>query len=83
MENLSHYLSKFKKIISSKEDEKKVFISVIQEILSIELIPDVEIKGDCIYVHTKPIIKNEIFLHKKDILEALEKRGITTIKNLR
>ena len=71
--HITNFLEKFKKIIFQKEGIKEIVIKTIGEkvprILEKE---SVKIKGGYIYIESSPILRSEILMHKKQILEKLK-----------
>lgn len=67
-----HYLSKFKKISPPDDFLKKEISILIEKEIGIPIQKkNVEINRGIIFIKEKPIIKNEIFLNKKNILEKI------------
>jgi hypothetical protein len=85
MNNLSHYLEKFKLILLSPGAIKKPILSSILNTTSIELTEkDIEIKDSVIYLKTHPLIKNEIYMRKSLILKELSSLlGVKAPKDIR
>lgn len=85
LNNLDQFLQKFRHIIPRETLIKDAFIQVIHEIFSLSLNKkEITVRGKIIFLSTSPIIKQEIFLQKENILKLLsEKVGenfITEIK---
>ncbi len=73
MNNLSHYLEKFKLILSAPGALKKPVINAILLITTITLTEkEVEVKDSIIYLKTHPLVKNEIYMKKSLILKELQ-----------
>jgi len=67
------FLDKFKQIIFQKEELKAVVIKTISEEIFHSINNDfIKIKNGYIYVQGSPILRNEILIHKKQILTKLK-----------
>jgi len=70
---LQNYLEKFTKLKPPHKYPKEVFTEAVKKTTGILINEkEVEISGFNIYIKTKPIYKNEIFLHKEDILKLIK-----------
>jgi len=70
---ITSFLDKFKKIIFQKEEIKGIVVKTIIEEISHQIENNsVKIKSGCIYVEGSPILRNEILIHKKQILDKLK-----------
>lgn len=78
-------LSKFEGIIASKEAGVVAVQKSIKDVCGLELKKtDIFIKGGDVYLSTKPIYRNEIFLNREGIIEKIESiLGEKSPKNLR
>lgn len=71
---ISSFLDKFKKLISQKEEIKKTILGVISEVIPCNISEkSLKIKNTSIYIEGSPLFKNEILIHKKQILNNLKK----------
>ena len=71
--HITSFLDKFKKIIFQKEELKNIIINTISEEIHHSLESNnIKIKNNCIYMPTSPILRSEIMMHKKQILEKLK-----------
>jgi len=71
---ISNFLDKFRKIILQKEFVRESIVSIISNELSFNLKKDsVKIKNGIIYIEGSPILRNEIVMHKKNILLNIKK----------
>lgn len=76
--HITNFLEKFKKLIFQKEEIKEIIIKTISSEIPFVLNKEsVKIKGGYIYIEGSPILRGEILMHKKQILEKLK----TTIPN--
>jgi hypothetical protein len=84
MEDISSYLKKFKRIISSNEEEIKIVSEEVYKIINFSISPkEISIKRNVVFFQTKPTIKNQIFIHKEEILESLREAGLNGVTDLR
>jgi len=75
LNSLSVFLNKFKKLTSPNKTTYKVIIEVLYNIIGVKLNKNVfNIKNQILYIKSDSVVKNEIFLHKKQILQILEKK---------
>jgi len=71
--HITSFLDKFKKLIFQKEEIKNIVVKTIVEEISHQVENDsVKIKSGCIYVEGSPMLRSEILIHKKQILEKLK-----------
>ena len=82
--NLSDYLLKFKKL---RVPEKKIRLEIVENIRAMTGISleenVVKIKNSTVFLEINPLIKNEIFYKKGEIIDFCKKRSgivITAIK---
>lgn len=72
--HIKNYLEKFKIILFSKEENLKTISTIIEKNTAIKVEEKYIItKNLTIYIKQSPIIKNEIMIRKKEILEDLFK----------
>ncbi len=84
MENITSFLQKFKKILSSQGAHAYVFIEIVKDELGIKLQKkDVSVRGNVIYVRVSPASKNTIFLKKKKILDLLTEQAGRHVTDIR
>lgn len=71
---LSLYLEKFKNILKKTSFQKETILSVISKEVNYEINPEtLKIKGTTIFISgVSPVLKNEIFLHKENILKQFK-----------
>jgi hypothetical protein len=70
---ITTFLNKFKELIFQKEELKSIIVKTISEEISHQLIDNtITIKNGCIYIQGSPILRGEILMHKKQILEKLK-----------
>lgn len=67
--HVANFLEKFKKIIFQKEEINSIIIQVVSKEISYSIKKEsIKIKNGFIYIEGSPILRNEIMLHKKQIL---------------
>lgn len=72
MKTLTNLLEKYKNIQAPNATVKKTFITVVEEMLDIELEPSqIKVTNKTIVLSTPSVVKSEIRLHQKDILDKL------------
>jgi hypothetical protein len=81
---LEKYLQKFSKFKFGDLLLKEAIIEAVKEIFNYELEKNsISTKDGVVYIKTSPIIKNEIFINKKAILEKIQKKLDQKIQNIR
>lgn len=76
LNSIGKFLNKFKEIIGDNTDRKIKIVLVIKEEIGVNIEVDtVKIKKNIITINKSPILKSEIFLHKKNILDKLSNYG--------
>jgi hypothetical protein len=69
------FLDKFRKIIFQKEELKNIVVQTICEEIKHQVKEDmVKIKNGIIFIQGSPILRNEILMHKKSILDTLKNK---------
>ncbi|MBU0722924.1 hypothetical protein KJ973_02125 [Patescibacteria group bacterium] len=72
LNSLSSFLDRFKKFTSPNKVTHEAIIKVLYNTLGIKLNKSaINIKNQILYIKTNSVIKNEIFLHKEQILQNL------------
>jgi len=72
MKNISFLLENIKKIFFKEEEKKKIIKEIIFKKINIQLdLLEINIQGKYIFLKTKAIIKNEIFLQKESLLKEI------------
>lgn len=70
---ISNFLDKFKKLIFQKEVVKEVVLKIIVDEIKYELPTDrLTIKNNIILIEGSPMLKSEVLMHKKQILEKIK-----------
>ncbi len=76
MFNISDYLKNFQNITVPHKTEREALKYAIREVLGVEIdISLIEIRNKTAYIKTKPALKSEIFMQKKNILEKASERA--------
>jgi len=71
--SIGSFLEKFKKLIYQKEEYKNIVIETISKEISHKVDTSaVKIKNGIIFVTGSPILRSEIMIHKKQILNELK-----------
>jgi hypothetical protein len=84
MFNISSFLEKFSKNISTQESQIKKICDVILEQTGLVLNPQkIKIQNNILYLQISPAQKNKIFICKQKILEELEKVSQIKIVDIR
>lgn len=74
MFNIGNFLEKFKNITPPDKYVKEVFITVVKSVVGIEIEKeDLDVRNGVIFISADPIVKNEIFLKKSEIMKNLIK----------
>ena len=72
MLEIKNFFEKFLKLHKNNIDIRKKVVDVIFDVTKIKISEsDLEIKENSIYLKCKPIYRNEIFMHKKEIEDFL------------
>jgi len=73
MIEIKDLLLKFDHLLLSEEIKINSIRKIIHQVVGIEIKKeDIKIKGNTIYLNIKPLYKNEIFIHKKEISDLLK-----------
>jgi hypothetical protein len=84
MFNISDYLSKFKNITPPDKFVKDELVSVVKDVVGVDIEKgDIDVRNGTVFISTDPIIKNEIFLRKKQVMENLKEKLKTYKKTIR
>lgn len=71
--HITIFLEKFKKIVFKKEEIRDIVIKIILSEVPHEIQKDsIKIKNGLIYIQGSPILRNEIMIHKNQILNKLK-----------
>lgn len=84
MLNIGNFLEKFKNIVAPDKFVKDVLIAVIGDVAGVGVEKDdIGVRNGTIFLSIDPIIKNEIFLKKNEIMENLAKKLSVYKKTIR
>lgn len=71
---IASFLDKFKNLINQKVELKEIIIKTISEEISHQIeTGSIKTKGNIIFIEGSPALRNEILIHKRQILIKLEK----------
>lgn len=71
--HITSFLDKFKKILYQKEVIKEIAIRIISEEIHHPVLENsIKIKNGIIFISGSPILRSEIMVHKKNILNKLK-----------
>ncbi len=71
--HINTFFNKFKTLFFKEEEIYKLInITISKHIKSLVNPKDIRIKGTIIYIKSSPIIRNEILIHKEEILKDLK-----------
>ena len=71
--HITSFLDKFKKLIFQKEELKNIVVKTIGDEIHHPIESrTVKVKNGCIYVEGSPMLRSEIMIHKRQILDKLE-----------
>ncbi len=73
MIELKDLLTKYNNFLFSEDEKKETIKKIIFETTRLHIATsDIELKGDNVFLHTKPVYKSEIFLKREQIDLLLE-----------
>jgi hypothetical protein len=73
--HINSFLDKFKDILFSKEEIKKVISQIIFEEINKEInLNAIKTKNNLIKIEGSPVLKNEIFIFKQKILSKINEK---------
>jgi hypothetical protein len=83
--DISVFLEKFKNLKPSNELLKEDLVKIIKTKTNIEVSKDeIDVRNYVGFIKAQPIIKNEILLHKKEILDQTKQTfSLRNIKDIR
>lgn len=83
MEELDHFLNKFKQSLGRDVSEREAVAEVIHKLLGFQVrLEDVSVKGDTIHIKTTPPKKSEIRLRETDVLSEARKKTNLNLKRI-
>ncbi len=84
MENISSFLQRFKKLLSSQGARKQISIESIKKIFGVDIDPEkIKIQNDILYISASPLFKNTLFLKKRELLDEINKQVGSRIFDIR
>ncbi len=83
MFDIAKYLEKFRTMSNSRNFLRNSVAEAVKEVCNIDIEPNkIEVKNYIARINEKPIIKTEIFLKKTKILNLLDKKTGSMIKEV-
>ena len=86
MKRLHELLERFQNITPPDRAVRNATATAIKEVTGLALAhSSIEVQRGVLYIKTKPVIKSEILLHKREILSAIkdELKGTKTMVDIR
>lgn len=82
--NLGDYLKVFSNILDKGEANKQLICDILSDAVGIILKKEqIVLKNDILYIYSHPVIKNELHIHKNNILQKLNTQLKTHITDIR
>jgi len=76
LSSIKEYLEKYQKKLSHEDDKRSLLISIIHNETGIQLDEKtMTITKGTLMIKTSPVLKNELFLHKTQILQRIRESG--------
>lgn len=76
MKEIPDLLNRFKRILYSHNESQKILSDSVYECLNIRIINrDIEIKSDTVYINCSSVVKNEILINNRKIIDTFHKKG--------
>lgn len=80
MFNISIYLDKFKKVDSKNSSFRDCITSSINKVLGVNINKEnITVRNGVVYLKTNSVIRNEIFIKKKIIMDELVANNIPVV----
>ncbi len=74
VQNISVFLERLKNIAPPHAAVRKAVVRAVKQKTGIPINKkDVSVQNSIVYINAKPLVKNEIFIHKTEILDELKK----------
>ena len=68
------FLNKFKKFVYKNDETKKTIQAVVLNEINFDLdINSLKLKNGFIYIKASPLVRGELMIHKKQILDSIKK----------
>lgn len=75
MEQIALYLKKFTNIIPRERLVREGVVDILKEYSETSIpLENIHMRGNTIFITASPILKNILFMHKKDVLKKLQNR---------
>jgi hypothetical protein len=76
--NVGTLLERVTRLLHSKQVFKKAVVKAVADVLGVQILEsDVTMENGVVYIKTSPLIKGEIFLQKRVLLELINKNNPT------
>lgn len=76
LSSIREYLEKYQKKLSHEDEKRSLLISIIHDETGIQLDEKtMTITKGILTIKTSPVLKNELFLHKTQILQKIRENG--------
>ncbi len=83
MKTINYFLEKFNKIKVPNESIRKEFKSIVLNKFNFEIsFKSIKIQNNIIYFNAPSVIKQEVYLNKKNILAILNKKFNRSFENI-
>ena len=81
---IGQFLEKYRKYFSDNEEERKIICAIIARTANVHLSEDefIVLRGELL-IKGDSVLKNELFIHKEQILSELHKNGLTHISGIK
>lgn len=83
-ERIHDFLSKYRKYFSDNDEERKRIRMIVAEVSGVSLYDNefTILRGE-LFITGNSVLKNELFIHKEQIIAEFYKRGLTGIHEIR
>ncbi|MFA6338566.1 MAG: hypothetical protein WCW87_00690 [Candidatus Paceibacterota bacterium] len=84
MLHISDYFKKIKDVELKSFATRDVIVVAVLKVIGLKLeYKDITIKNRTVYLKVSPLIKNEVYINKKAILEEINKEKMLNIDDIR
>lgn len=83
MWNISRYLHKFKNLTPKQDEVRESIINILKEDYNIEIDKEnISYRNKKVFISTHPLIKNEIFINKKKLLDRIKEKNVYKVEDI-